>query len=161
MFLDELDRSILALLQDDGRKPYTEIAKLLGTSESTVRYRIGKMEADNVLHVLGIVDPHKAGFQAVALIFVNVRPGYTDYVVSQVEAYPEVSYLLLVTGEHDLLIEVMCPDMEHLTDLVTYRLHEIEGVERTNTITVLKTFKVAQPDLHLPTQKHNVCKDGK
>lgn len=156
MYLDKLDRDILALLQDDGRKPYTEIAKELGTSESTVRYRVGKLEADKVLQVLGMVDPHKAGFGAVALIFVAVTPGYTDHVVDIVEQYPEVSYLLLITGEYDLLVEVMCPDMDHLTDLVTYRLHEVEGIERTNTITVLKTFKVAQPDLHLPTQNQKL-----
>lgn len=154
--MDSLDRDILQLLQDDGRKPYTEIAKLLHISESTVRYRVGKLEADKVLQVLGMVDPHKAGFQAVALIFVAVRPGYTDVVVDTIYEFPEVSYLLLITGEYDLLVEVMCPTMDHLTELVTYRLHEVEGVERTNTITVLKTYKVAQPDLHLPSDNKSL-----
>ena len=147
--MDTLDYNILTHLQEDGRKPFTEIAKSLGVTEGTVRNRVAKLMADETVKLIGLVDPHRVGFDAPALIWVTVRPGFLDTAVEAISEFPEVSYLLLVAGEYDLMVEVMCPDREHLMNLITERLHHVAGVEHTHTTFILHVYKVVQPDLKL------------
>lgn len=147
--MDDLDFGILSQLQMDGRKPFTEIAKALSVTEGTVRNRVAKLTADDTLQIIGHVDPHRIGFEAPALVSVSVQPGLLDDVVAQLYQFPEMSYLLLVAGDHDLLMEVMCRNREHLLELITKRLHNIVGVTNTSTTLILHTYKVVQPDLNL------------
>lgn len=147
--MDDLDFAILNHLQEDGRKPFTEIAKALGVTEGTIRNRVAKLTADETLKVIGLVDPHRIGFDTPALIGVSVQPGLLDDVVAAISKFPEVSYLLLVAGEYDLMVEVMCRDRSHLTELVTNRLHKIPGVKDTRTTFILHIYNVVQPDLNL------------
>jgi Lrp/AsnC family transcriptional regulator, regulator for asnA, asnC and gidA len=147
--MDDLDFSILMQLQEDGRKPFTEIAKVLRVTEGTVRNRVAKLVADKTLRIIGLVDPHRVGFDAPALISVSVQPGMLESAVANIKKFPEVSYLLLVAGEFDLIVEVMCRDREHLTDLITQRIHQVPGVSGTHTLMILHTYEVIQPDLQL------------
>ncbi|MBK8432538.1 MAG: Lrp/AsnC family transcriptional regulator [Chloroflexi bacterium] len=147
--MDELDFGILTQLQADGRRPFTEIAKELSVAEGTIRNRVAKMMADDTLQIIGHVDPHRVGFGAPALVSISVQPGKVEEVASAVQTFPELSYLLLVAGEYDLLLEVMCRDREHLRELITTRLHGLEGVTNTHTTLILHTYKVVQPDLNL------------
>ena len=62
--MDELDLSILAALQTDGRRPFTDIAQNLGVSEGTVRNRVSKLIEQQVLHIVGLVDPNSLGLNA-------------------------------------------------------------------------------------------------
>ncbi|MCB0035147.1 MAG: Lrp/AsnC family transcriptional regulator [Anaerolineales bacterium] len=147
--MDDLDFAILNHLQEDGRKPFTEIAKALGVTEGTIRNRVAKLTADETLKVIGLVDPHHIGFDTPALISVSVQPGLLDDAVAAISKFPEVSYLLLVAGEYDLMVEVMCRDRSHLTELVTGRLHKVPGVTDTRTTFILHIYNVVQPDLNL------------
>jgi Lrp/AsnC family transcriptional regulator, regulator for asnA, asnC and gidA len=147
--MDDLDFSILIQLQEDGRKPFTEIAKTLNVTEGTVRNRVSKLLADKTLRIIGLVDPHRVGFDSPALISVSIHPGYLDSAVQAIKNLPEVSYLLLVAGEYDLIVEAMCRDREHLTDLITQRIHKIPGVSDTHTLMILHTYEIIQPDLKL------------
>jgi Lrp/AsnC family transcriptional regulator, regulator for asnA, asnC and gidA len=114
-----------------------------------VRNRVAKLTAEGTVKLIGLVDPHRVGFDAPALIWVTVKPGFLDTAVSVIAEFPEVSYLLLVAGEYDLMVEVMCPNREHLMNLITDRLHRVPGVEHTHTTFILHVYKVVQPDLKL------------
>jgi Lrp/AsnC family transcriptional regulator, regulator for asnA, asnC and gidA len=159
--MDDLDFSILTQLQEDGRKPFTEIAKALRVTEGTVRNRVAKLVADKTLRIIGLVDPHRVGFDAPALISVSVQPGMLESAVASIKRFPEVSYLLLVAGEYDLIVEVMCRDREHLTDLITQRIHKVPGVSDTHTLMILHTYEVIQPDLQLVKRSKTDAKSRK
>ena len=147
--MDQLDFRILKHLQEDGRRPFTEIAKALNIAEGTVRNRVNKLVADKTLQIIGLVDPHRVGLDTPALIHVAVQPAALDLVAAEIAKFPEVSYLLMVAGDFDLVVEVMCRDREHLTELITERLHKIPGVTDTRTTLILHVYKVVQPDLYL------------
>jgi Lrp/AsnC family transcriptional regulator, regulator for asnA, asnC and gidA len=148
--LDDLDIAIMSQLQADGRKSFTDIARALDISVGTVRNRVSKLIADRTLHIFGRVNPTHVGFQASANIHIAVRPpALISAVASEVGDFPEVSYMALLTGEFDLEIDVACRDQEHLTELLTNRLHRIEGVAETRTQMLLRVYKYAQPDLRL------------
>ena len=148
--VDDLDLAIMMQLQEDGRRSFTDIARALNISVGTVRNRISRLIADKTLHIFGRVNPTHVGFQASANIHIAVRPpSLIGAAASVIGEFPEVSYMALLTGEFDLEIDVACRDQEHLTELLTNRLHKVEGVVETRTHLLLRVFKYAQPDLRL------------
>lgn len=141
--MDDLDLEIIKALQSDGRKRYTEIAKELDVTEGTVRNRVARLLDNQVFQIIGMVNPHQMGYDAPALIGVTVRPPHLEEAAAQIAALPEVSYLILVSGEFDLMVEVLCRDREHLATLLREKLQNITGVERTQTFFILHTYKMA------------------
>lgn len=141
--MDELDRLILQTLQEDGRAPFTDIAKKAGVSETTIRSRYRHLVRQGIIRTVGIVDPHALGFHAPALIAIAVEPGLVDQVARQVAALPEVSYLVMTLGSWDLMVEVFCRDLLHLSDLILERIHKIPGVRTTEALMVARSYKLS------------------
>ena len=140
---DQLDLEIIAHLQRDGRKPFTEIAANLGISEGTVRNRLQRLISDQVIQVIGLADPIQLGFDAPAMIGVSVHPTQLQKVAEAIAEFQEVSYLIMISGEFDLFVEVMCRDRKHLASFISESLHLIPGIVRTQTFMILRTFKMA------------------
>ena len=141
--MDDLDLQILEQLQINGRSRYTSIAKKLGVVEGTVRNRVTRLMEDGVLEIVGMVDPHRMGYNAPAMIGVSIRPPHLDAAASAIADLPEVSYLILVSGGFDLIIEVMCKDRGNLASFLRDKLHNIPGVHHTETFTILHTYKMS------------------
>lgn len=139
--LDDVDRKIIEHLQQDGRKPYTEIAAAIGVSEGTVRYRTVQLLESGVLRILAVPDSYKLGFQIKALIGVRVQPGLIDQVTERLKNFDEVTYLAVSTGSFDVFIEVVLEDMDHLMDFISKKLYQVEGIRETETFLVLRVDK--------------------
>jgi Lrp/AsnC family transcriptional regulator for asnA, asnC and gidA len=141
--LDEIDRGIIAALQAEGRRPYSRVAADLGVSESVVRYRVQRLEQAGLLQVVGIADPLRIGFDRMALIGLKVRPGSVPAVCEAVTAFPETSYVAATAGSFDVIVEVICRDTAHFTELLTGRLHAVDGVVTAESFLVLEIHKMA------------------
>ena len=141
--MDEVDRLILQALQEDGRTPFTQIAKKAGVSETTIRSRYRNLVDEGVVRTVSIVDPFALDFQAPAMIGISTEPGMIELVAKAVSELPEVSYLVLTLGAYDLLVEVYCRNLQHLTSLVTQQIQLIPGVRTTETLMVAKMYKLS------------------
>ena len=141
--MDKLNLDIISHLQRNGRKPLTEIAKELGVSEGTIRNRVAQLIENQTIQVVGMADPYKLGYDAPAVIAVTVHPQKLDVVAKHIADLPEVSYLIMVSGEYDLMVEVMCKDRDSLTKLLNENIRGLEGVTRTQTFFILHTYKMA------------------
>ena len=141
--LDVVDRRIIGALQAEGRRPYSRIATELGVSESLVRYRVARLEDSGMLQIVGIADPLRIGFDRMALIGLKVRPGALQDVCRAVTEFPETSYVAAIAGSYDVIIEVICRDTAHFTELLTKRLHATDGVVSTESFLVLEIHKMA------------------
>jgi Lrp/AsnC family transcriptional regulator for asnA, asnC and gidA len=141
--MDELDALILHALQEDGRTPFTRIARLAGVSETTIRSRYRNLEAAGIIRTVGVVDPFALGFQAPAIIGVLVDAGQIERVAEAIAAFPEVSYLVMTLGSYDLAVEVFCRDLPHLADLVTEEIGQIPGVRAIHTHLIARSYKLS------------------
>jgi len=141
--LDETDRAIIAQLQYDGRMSFTDIATELGISEGTVRRRVKNLTESGVLQVVAVVEPQFLGWNAAGMIGVTVQAGEIDAVADQLAQFPEVSYLFMASGEFDLFVEVFCKDREHFVSFLNQKLHQVAGVQRTQTFMILKMYKLS------------------
>ena len=142
--MDDTDLAILAMLQKDGRKHFTEIARELNVTEGTVRNRVARLLEDKVIQIVGLINPPRLGYDAPAIIGVTVQPPFLDEAAAEIAALSEVSYLIMVSGEYDLMVEVLCRDREHLATLLKDKIQKVIGVRSTETFFILHTYKMAQ-----------------
>lgn len=141
--MDKIDLAIIDLLQLDGRMPFTSIAKELGISEGTVRNRVARLIKDDIIQIVCLADPNKMGFEAPAMIGVVIQGASLEEAAATIASFPEVSYLIMVSGEFDLFVEVLCKDRDHLASFLNEKLRRVPGVTSTQTFITLKTFKMS------------------
>jgi Lrp/AsnC family transcriptional regulator for asnA, asnC and gidA len=136
-----LDKRIIEHLQQDGRRPFTQIAADLGVSEAAVRARTNRLVERGILQVVGVTDPLKLGFHQQAMIGVRCERDRLLQVADAVSAFPEVDYVVITAGTFDLLIEVVCEDNDALLAFLTERLRAVDGVRETETFVYLRMVK--------------------
>jgi Lrp/AsnC family transcriptional regulator for asnA, asnC and gidA len=139
--ISELDKRIIEHLQQDGRRPFTQIAVALGVSEATVRARTNRLVERDILQIVGVTDPLKLGFQQQAMIGVRCEASELLEAADVINAFPEVDYLVVTAGSYDLLVEVVCEDNEALLHFLTEKLRRVPGVRETETFVYLRMLK--------------------
>ena len=139
--ISALDKRIIEHLQQDGRRPFTQIATELGVSEAAVRARTNRLVERGILQIVGVTDPLKLGFHQQAMIGIRCERDHLIDVADAVAAFPEVDYVVITAGTYDLLIETVCEDNEALLNFLTGRLCRIEGVRETETFVYLRMVK--------------------
>jgi Lrp/AsnC family transcriptional regulator for asnA, asnC and gidA len=141
--LDATDRAIVAQLQYDGRKPFTEIATELGVTEGAVRRRVHRLVDSGTLQIVGIVEPQLLEWNAAGMIGVNIQAGQIDAAAQQISQFPEVTYLFMASGGFDLFVDVFCRDRDHFVSFLSDKLQKVPGLERTETFMILKMYKLS------------------
>ena len=138
--LDDVSKAIIEQLQQDGRRSYAAIGKVVGLSEAAVRQRVQRLIESGVMQIVAVTDPMMLGFRRTAMIGLKAE-GDLRTVANDIAAIPEVSYVVVVSGSFDLLMEVVCEDDDHLLALLNDKVRAIAGVRSTESFTYLRLFK--------------------
>ena len=141
--LDDIDRGILRLLQEDGRMPYRQIARELGVSEGTVRIRSSRMQESGALNVIVIADPFRLGYSVLAFVLIKVEPGAQDRLVQELTALDESTYVSTCIGRADLYMQLVCRDNDHLHELLHRRIPALGGIRDLEAFMELEMHKVS------------------
>lgn len=138
--LDEVSKSIIEQLQEDGRRSYAAIGKAVGLSEAAVRQRVQRLVDTGVMQIVAVTDPHHVGFPRQAMVGISVD-GDVESVAKELEKLPEVDYVVVTAGSFDLLVEVVCEDDDHLLEVINRRIRALPSVRRTEAFVYLKLRK--------------------
>lgn len=138
--LDDISKAIIEQLQQDGRRPYAEIARTVGLSEAAVRQRVQRLTEAGAMEIVAVTDPLQVGFARQAMIGIKVS-GDTRRVVEELSALPSVIYVVLTAGSFDVLAEVLCADDDELIEILNSQIRSLEGVSATETFVYLKLGK--------------------
>jgi len=117
--LDELDRSILSILADDGRIAMKELASKIGLSAPATADRVRRLEDTGV--ILGYaakLDPEALGFPVGIYIRIRPVPGKLHAVVELLSGRPEIISCDRVTGDDCLVAKAILPSVSHLEGLI-------------------------------------------
>lgn len=138
--LDEIDRRILAVLEEDCKLPLAKVGEKVGLSAPSVVERVRKLEADGfITGYHAHLDARRLGLDITA--FIGVAVGHPQGIAifeQQLPHLPEVLECHHVTGGHTLLLKVKARNTQALEGLIR-KLRSIEGVERTETSVALST----------------------
>lgn len=138
--IDPISKSIIEMLQVDGRRAYDSIAAELGISEDSVIQRVKQLTDAGVIQITAVSDPLQLGFARQAMLGINVEPNLTKQVAKALADIPDVVYVVITAGGFDLLVEVVGQSDAHLLELVT-AIRPITGVVSVHTFLYLELEK--------------------
>jgi Lrp/AsnC family leucine-responsive transcriptional regulator len=141
MELDDVDRHILSVLQENCKLPLVKIGERVGLSAPSVIERIKKLEEGGIIRgYTAILDARKLGKDITAFIGVFVdHPKLIAKFEKEIDSFEDVQECHHVTGQHTLLLKVKVDNTSALEELIR-KIRSIEGVSRTETSVVLSTY---------------------
>ncbi|WP_295721745.1 Lrp/AsnC family transcriptional regulator [uncultured Methanobrevibacter sp.] len=139
--LDDTDKNILKIINEDVRVSYRQISRDLNISVGTVHNRIEKMVKNGVIEKFSpVINHRKLGFVLTSIIGVRVRGGKLENFENKISFNKNVVGIYDITGEYDAILVAKFRNTDELDMFVKEMLKE-PGVERTYTQTVLNVVK--------------------
>jgi Lrp/AsnC family leucine-responsive transcriptional regulator len=143
--LDELDRKILALVQQDARRAAEAIGAEIGLSASAVQRRIARLREEAVITAeVAVVDPKSVGRSLTLIVDIEVereRPELMAVLKRWIAGEPAIQEAWYVTGDSDFVLIVTARDVEDYDALMQKLVTENSNVRRFRTRVALGTLK--------------------
>jgi Lrp/AsnC family transcriptional regulator for asnA, asnC and gidA len=139
--LDQVDQRIIKILQADGRRPNTEIARELRLSETTVRKRIAQLVSRGLINIVAVPTPRAVGMNLSAIIGISVLLPRLRTVSEELKRQREVRYVGVSTGRYDIIVEAFFFNQGHFLDFISNRLGKMDGITGLETSVILDVVK--------------------
>ena len=137
------DRAIIRLLQQDARMSYAELSRITVIPESTVRRRMDRLQQRGVIEFSMLADPARLGYDLRALIGLKIELHRLDEIAKTLSALDEITFAGFVTGNFDIIIQVVVQSQEALVEFLTVTLAGVGGVKSTETFVMPYEIKRA------------------
>ena len=138
--LDEVSKAIIEQLQQDGRRSYAAIGKVVGLSEAAVRQRVQRLVESGVMQIVAVTDPLELGFARQAMVGIRVT-GPVQPVADAIAELDEVDYVVVTAGSFDVLAEIVAESDEGLLEIISDQIRTVPGVVSTETFVYLRLKK--------------------
>jgi len=143
--MDKIDRSILNLLQKDGKITIKEIAERLNLTTTPIFERVKKLEREGYIKSYkAILDRKKVGLQLMVFCNVTLNLHQTDYLKKfekDIQQFPEVVECYHVAGMFDYLIKIYADDMESYQKFLSNKLASLENISKVQSSFVMTEVK--------------------
>lgn len=117
--IDQINQKILACLQQNARDSFVNIGRIVGLTAPAVADRVRRMEERGVIKGYHADVSHlHAGFQLKAVVMLRAFVGKLKPFLNKVESYPEVLSCYRVTGNDNIIMEVVLQDQLHLEKFI-------------------------------------------
>lgn len=141
MELDDVDVGILSRLRQDGRVPFTKIAKELGISDATVHLRVRKLEHQNIIEKYTVVI-NEDHLQPISIyVLIRITPGNVEDVCKELSQIDEIYEVSEIHERYDVLAKIRGRDLGQVRDLLIKRIRSIPNIVSSEAYTVYKTWK--------------------
>jgi DNA-binding Lrp family transcriptional regulator len=157
--LDEIDRTLLRILQEDARVSNAELARRVELSATGLQKRVRRLEEAGIITGYAAqVDREALGFDMLCFVQVTLQrhePDAVDNFRCQVRVMPEVLECHHLTGEFDYLLKVIVRNRKHLEKFILQTLTPVRGMDKIRTSLVLSEIKssAAVPICEPPAQE--------
>jgi Lrp/AsnC family transcriptional regulator for asnA, asnC and gidA len=138
--LDDIDSKILSILAKDARLSYAEIGKKLFISPGTVHVRIKKLtDAKLIKAIRADLDYGNLGFDITAFLGIYLeKSNMYEGVKAELLKIKEVVDAHYTTGNYSIFAKIICKDTGHLRDVLSKKIQNIKGIQRTETFISLE-----------------------
>lgn len=129
------------MLQADGRRPVSEMARELDVSATTVQRRIDRLIDDGVIRIIALAKASLVGLPVHVIFGITAQVACIPSIEETLAAEDEVIWVAWTTGSYDLIAEAFFESHDHLRRFVQERLARIDGIIRVENATVLSLGK--------------------
>ena len=127
--LDELDKRLVTILQDDARASASEISRKTGYNENTIRYRIERLKKTGVIkEFTALLNPRMIGLPIASIMMITTEPNQLKEVFETLAKLEETKHILQATGKHDLIVVAHYTDMDAMNS-ASQRIKSLPGVK--------------------------------
>ena len=126
---DELDRSLITLLQEDARASAPVLARRLDANERTVRKRIDRLVRLGAIRLTAVIEPRVFGYGISIDVFLQVDPAREEEVLARLKQLPAVTYLADGQSTGDLSLGARFRDTEEMLRFLRETLGSIDGLQ--------------------------------
>jgi len=142
---DDIDKTILVLLQKNGRITNAQLASEAGISPSAMLERVKRLEKNGVIRqYVALLNPEKIGRCMFGLVSVSLAMHKYSSIhrfEMEISKLSEVLECYHIAGEYDFLIKIVVSSMKEYEDFLIKRLTKIEGINKVHTNFILSTVK--------------------
>jgi Lrp/AsnC family leucine-responsive transcriptional regulator len=143
--LDDTDRKILTLLQDDGRISLADLAEKVGLSPSPCLRRMRNLEKAGVIaRYVAVLDQQAVGLPVSVFISIKLasqKQDALDRFAKTISRWPEVLECYLMTGPRDYWLRVVVPDLAAYERFLKQKLTRVDGVASIESSFALEQVK--------------------
>ncbi|SNS46246.1 transcriptional regulator, AsnC family [Ekhidna lutea] len=147
--MDDIDKKLVVLLQENGKLTMKELSAELGLSITPIYERLKRLERKGVITGYhASVNPKKAGFGFEVFSSVTLESHKADYLREfevEISKFPEVMECYHLAGSFDFLLKVLVNNMDGYADFVNKKLAKLDNIRLVQSMMVLK--KVKQTDV--------------
>ena len=137
---DKTDWKIINILSEK-HVPNNAIAAELDLSEGAIRQRIKKLQEAGILKIKATRDPNILENQQLAIVAANLTEAkLLDSKAKEISELKNVMSVAMVSGQYDLIIEVLIDSNKGLVRFLTEVLSSVEGISKTETFVILKSY---------------------
>ncbi len=138
--VDNLDKKIISMIQNNARIPFLEIARECGVSGAAIHQRVQRLVKNGVVkNAEYIVDPSKVGYNTCAFMGIYLeKASMFNAVVEKLKKIPEITECHYTTGAYSIFIKIYAKNNEDLKAVLNDKLQTIEGISRTDTLISLE-----------------------
>jgi Lrp/AsnC family transcriptional regulator for asnA, asnC and gidA len=133
--LDYINKQIIKRLCDDGRIPFSELAKELKISNSLVHQRVNKLRVSKVIQGFSVkLNAKELGYKTITYTgIVTKEARYSYSIAEKLKKFPEVVECHWVSGKYTLFVKIVAESNEELRTILYEKIHKIEGVGSTES----------------------------
>ncbi len=143
--LDEIDKGIIELLQEDAKYTNKEIAGKLGLSITPIYERIKRLKRKGVIKkMVTIIDHKKVGITIQAFCTVSLKEHTLDYInifQEKINELDEVQSCYHIAGQYDYLLSIYARNMDEYQKFITTKLAAIDNITHVQSSFVMKEIK--------------------
>jgi Lrp/AsnC family transcriptional regulator, regulator for asnA, asnC and gidA len=134
--LDEYDLGILVELDLDAKRPFSEIAKKLGISNTMLHQRYNRMKTAGYIRKINVdLDEKKMGYEWSAFTGLMLKEDSdSSAIVEALRAIPEVIECYYITGKYALYLRIVAKSSEHMRKVLYEKIDHIPGVLKTESL---------------------------
>lgn len=136
--IDETDKKILSILQEDGRITTKVLANKIHLSNTPVYERVKKLEKSGVIKKYkAVLDREKIGKGTTIFLMVSITKHTKESIErfkKQVMSFPEVNEFYYISGNHDALLKIMVGDMNEFKTFIEEKLSNVEYISQFQSI---------------------------
>ena len=139
--MDAIDKTIISLLQAEGRTSCEKISSIVGLSISAVNERIKRLQKQGVITGWGAnICPQKIGLDILSFVQVLLGERCDEKgFLNEIDKIPEILECHHITGEWSYLLKVRCRNITHFETILGEKLKPIPGILRTHTLIALSS----------------------
>lgn len=156
--LDDIDRQIISLVQDDPALTHTEIATRINRSQPTVGMRIKKLEKNGILQFQPGINFKKVDLH---LVTVELKTSDPEEIMEMARHCPFMLNALRLSGEHNILILLASSKLDKLDNVVNYHFRNNPAIISVSMEVVIDIAKDFVLPIDFDSEEHDpTLEDG-